>query len=77
MIDAGVKVRMNVCPECGNANRVAIEHEMEKEDRDQFEREAIKYGFVAKTITLDEYRNSDVNLYCKPTCTRNKPINPK
>lgn len=65
-----VKVKMSICPECGNALRVAIEHEMGIKSRNEFMREVMKHDLQVKTISLEEYRNSNISLYCKETCSR-------
>lgn len=64
------KVKMSICPECGNVIRVAIEHEMTTKSKNEFAKEVMKYDLQVKTITLTEYRASDIQFYCKDSCSR-------
>lgn len=70
MEELDVKVKMSICPECGSAIRVAIEHEMTTKSKNEFAKEVMKYDLQVKTITLREYRTNDIQLYCKNSCTR-------
>ena len=70
--DNDVFIKMSICPECGNAIRVAVEHEMTEESRHEFAMEAMNSDLQIKTISLEEYRNSNIQLYCKKTCLRKK-----
>lgn len=65
-----VKVKMSVCPECGNAIRVAVEHTMTTKSKNEFAKEVMKYDLQVKTISLEEYRSSEVKMYCKNDCSR-------
>jgi diaminopimelate epimerase len=65
-----VKVKMSVCPECGNAIRVAVEHTMTTKIKNEFTNEVMKHDLRVKTISLEEYRSSNIQLYCKETCSR-------
>lgn len=65
-----VKVKMSICPECKNAVRVAIEHTMDKLSKKEFMKEVDKYNLDIKTISLIEYRKSDVSLGCKDNCSK-------
>ena len=65
-----IMVKMSVCPECGNAIRIAIEKDMDEKSRKKFAKEAMQYNLLIKTITLSEYRNSGISLYCKDNCSR-------
>jgi hypothetical protein len=38
-----VKVKMSVCPECGNAIRVAVEHTMTTKSKNEFAKEVMKH----------------------------------
>ena len=63
-----VKVKMSICPECKNAIRVAIEHTMDKSSKRDFMKDVDKYNLDIKTISLEEYRNSDIQMFCKEDC---------
>ena len=65
-----VKVKMSVCPECGNAIRVAVEHTMTTQSKNEFAKEVMTHDLQVKTISLEEYRNSNIQLYCKESCSR-------
>jgi hypothetical protein len=64
-----VKVKMSICPECGNAVRVAILHTMTKESTKDFMREVTKFNLDIKTISLEEYRKG-VKLGCDDNCSK-------
>jgi len=66
-----VKVKMSVCPECGNSIRLAVEHMMDTKSKNEFAKEVMKYDLQVKTITLEEYRSNNIQLFCKPDCSRN------
>ena len=70
MEDKDVKIKMSVCPECGNAIRVAVEHTMDTKSKNEFAKEVMKYDLQVKTISLEEYRSSKVEMYCKDDCSR-------
>lgn len=70
MEDKDVTVKMSVCPECGNAIRVAVEHTMDRKSKNEFAQEVMRYDLQVKTISLHEYRTSNVQLYCKDSCSR-------
>lgn len=59
-----VKVKMLICPKCGNAFHVAIEHKMDTKSKNRFAKEAMKYDLQVKTISLEEYKTSKVEMYC-------------
>ena len=63
-----VKIKMSVCPECGNAIRVAVEHTMDTKSKNEFMKEVMKLDLQVKTISLEEYRSSNIQLYCKESC---------
>jgi hypothetical protein len=63
-----VKVKMSICPECGNAVRVAILHTMTKESTRDFMNEVSKYNLDIKTISLEEYRKG-IKLGCDEKCS--------
>jgi hypothetical protein len=65
-----VKVKMSICPECGNAVRVAILHTMTKESTKDFMKEVSKYNLDIKTISLIEYRKSNIKLGCNDNCSK-------
>jgi uncharacterized protein YlaI len=67
-----VKVKMSICPECKNAITVAVEHTMDKSSKRDFMKEVDKYNLDIKTISLEEYRNSDIQMFCKDDCSRKK-----
>lgn len=70
-----VKVKMSICPECGNAIRVAVEHTMDTKMRNEFMKEVMEFDLQVKTVSLAEYRSSNIKLYCKEGC--NSKINKK
>lgn len=70
MEDKDVKIKMSVCPECHNAIRVAVEHTMDTKSKNEFAKEVMKYDLQVKTISLEEYRSSNVQMYCKDDCSR-------
>ena len=70
-----VKVKMSICQECGNAMRLAIEHEMDAESKNEFAKEVLEKDLQVKTISLEEYRESDIQLYCKDGCSKKKVSN--
>jgi len=70
MNEDDVKVKMSICPDCGNAIRIAIEHEMDTKSKNEFAKEVMKLDLQVKTISLKEYRESDIKLYCKDNCKR-------
>lgn len=72
MEDKDVKIKMSVCPECGNAIRMAVEHEMTTKSKNEFAKEVMNYDLQVKTISLEEYRKSKIEMYCKANCNRNK-----
>jgi len=63
-----VKVKMSICPECGSAVRVAIEHRMTDETKKEFMKEVAKYNLDIKTVSLEEYRTSNIEMFCKDDC---------
>ena len=65
-----VKIKMSICPECGSAIRVAAEHTMTVKSRNEFTKEVMKYDLQVKTISLEEYRSSNIQLYCKESCSK-------
>jgi len=65
-----VKVKMSVCTECGNAIKVAVEHTMTTKSKNEFAKEVMKHDLQVKTISLEEYRSSNIQLYCKESCSR-------
>ena len=74
MQDKDVKIKMSICPECGSAIRVAAEHTMTVKSRNEFAKEVMKYDLQVKTISLEEYRISNIKYYCKDNCSRNNRI---
>ena len=75
MEDKDVKVIMSICPECGNAIRVAVEHTMGIKSKNQFAKEVMKYELQVKSISLEEYRSSNIQMYCKKECIRKTKTN--
>ena len=65
-----MKIKMSICPECGNAIRVAVEHTMDDESKIEFAMEAMQYDLIIKTITLEEYRKANIKMYCRNDCSR-------
>lgn len=68
--DKDVRVKMACCPECGNPSSVAIEHTMDKQSTKEFMKEVVKYNLDIKTISLEKYRSSGIDMYCKDTCSK-------
>jgi Ribonuclease G/E len=68
-----VKVKMSICPECGSVVRVATEHRMTDETKKEFMKEVTKYNLDIKTVSLEEYKTSNIEMFCKDDCpTKNK-----
>jgi len=67
--EKNVKVKMSICPECGSSVRVAIEHRMTDESKKDFMKEVAKYNLDIKTVSLEEYRTSDIEMFCKDDCS--------
>jgi uncharacterized protein YlaI len=65
-----VRVKMSICPECGSAVRLAIEHRMTVESKKEFMKEVLKHNLDVKTISIEEYRNSDIEMFCKDDCSK-------
>lgn len=65
-----VKVKMSICPECGSAVRLAIEHKMDKSSKKNFMKEVEKYFLDIRTIPLIEYRHSKIKLGCDDNCSK-------
>lgn len=65
-----VKVKISICSECKNAVRVAIEHCMDKSSKKDFMKEVEKYNLDIKTISLIEYRESNIKLGCENNCSK-------
>lgn len=65
-----IKVKMSLCPECGNSIRIAIEHKMTKESKKSFMKEVLDYNLDVKTISLKEYKENKIDMYCKDTCSK-------
>ena len=63
-----VMIKMSLCPECGNAIRVAVEHTMDIKSKNSFLKEVMELNLTVKTISLEEYRASNIELYCKEGC---------
>jgi len=70
MEEKDVKIKMSICPECGNAIRVAVEHTMDDESKIEFAMEVMEYDLQVMTMTLDEYRNANIKMSCKDDCSR-------
>ena len=54
-----VKVKISVCPECGNAIRVAVEHTMTTKSKNEFAKEVMQYNLSVKQQPLLEYHKSN------------------
>ena len=70
MEDKDVKVKMSICPDCGNAIRIAVLHTMENSCILDFAIEVFENDLQVKTVTLEEYRSSKIELFCKENCPR-------
>jgi hypothetical protein len=66
--EKGVKVKMSICPKCGNAVRVAILHTMTKQSTKEFMKEVSEYNLDIKTISLEDYRKG-IKLGCDDNCS--------
>ena len=65
-----VRIKMSVCPECGNVITVAVEHTMTTKSKNEFLKDVMKHDLEVKTISLANYRNSNIQMYCKESCSR-------
>ena len=65
-----VKIKMSICPECGSVKGVAVEHTMTVQSRNEFANEVMQFDLQVKTISLEEYRSSNIKYYCKESCSR-------
>ena len=63
-----VKVRMAMCQQCNNAVLVAIVHSIDKETNRDFAK-LVSEGCDIKTISLLEYREQNIQLYCDSDCS--------
>jgi diaminopimelate epimerase len=70
MNEQDVKIKMSLCPECGNAIRVAAEHKMDAKSKREFAAEVMEHDLQVKTISLEEYRKSNIQMYCRENCSR-------
>ena len=70
MKDKDVKIKMSVCPECGNAIRVAIAHLMDAKSKKEFAEEVMEYDLQVKIISLENYNSSNIQMYCREGCSR-------
>ena len=75
MEDKDVKIIMSKCPECGNAIRMSVAHEMDNEDKINFINEVMYNDLIAKVITYKEYQNTEIQMYCKKECIRKTKTN--
>ena len=66
-----IRVKMAICPECGNATRYAILNVMTKNSKKEFMKEVFNNDLQVKTLSLNEFNDSKVKLYCKDNCPRN------
>lgn len=71
MQDKDVKIKMSICPKCGNAIRVAVEHTMTNKSKKQFALEVIEYDLQVITISLIDYQNSNILIGCNKNCENN------
>ena len=70
-----VKIKMSICPECGSMVRVAIEHRMTEDSKKEFMKEVLKYNLDIKTVSLEDFSTSNIEMFCKDDClTKNKKI---
>ena len=60
MEDKDVRVKISICPKSGNVIRVAIEHMMDAKSKNEFAKEVMEHNLQVKTISLEEYRNTNV-----------------
>jgi hypothetical protein len=70
-----IKVKMAICPECGNAQRYAILHTMTKQSKKEFMKLVFYNDLQIKTISLEEYNKSNIRLYCKDDCPKRLSFN--
>lgn len=67
--EKNVKVKISHCSQCGGACRIAIEHTMDIQSKNNFMKEVLKYNLDVKTISLEEYRKGNESLGCKEGCS--------
>ena len=65
--DEEVKIKMAVCPECKSAIMVSVVHTMDNESHKKFAKH-LKLGYDIITISLSEYREKKVKMYCDDNC---------
>jgi len=65
--DEEVKIKMAVCPECKNAIMVSVVHTMDNESHRKFAKHS-KEGYDIITISLKEYKEKKVKMYCDESC---------
>ena len=65
--DEEVKIKMAVCPECKNSIMVSVVHTMDNDSHKKFAKHS-KEGYDIITISLQEYREKKVKMYCEKTC---------
>ena len=75
MKDKDVKIIMSICPECGNAIRMSVIHEMDIDDKVKFINEVLDNDLMTKVITYEEYQNTEIQMYCKKECSRKTKTN--
>jgi hypothetical protein len=67
-----VRVKMSICPECKNAICIAIEHTMTEQTKKDFMKEVTEYNLDVKTISLAEYQQSAIEMFCNENCSKKK-----
>lgn len=67
--ESEVNVKISVCQKCDKHVRVAVEHLMNNESIDEFNKEVFKFNLAVKTISLLEYRKLETG-FCN--CANNK-----
>jgi len=65
--DEEVKIKMAVCPKCKNAIMVSVVHTMDNDSHKKFAKHS-KEGYDIITISLEEYREKKIKMYCEKTC---------
>jgi len=65
--DEEVKIKMAICPECKNSIMVSVVHTMDNESHKKFAKH-LKQGYDIITISLKEYREKKVKMYCDENC---------
>lgn len=60
-------VKMSYCPKCERVIRVAVADYLAENTkaRNEFSKEVMKHNLAVKEMTLDEYKESKFEMFCK------------